>query len=173
MEYQGYSSLPVTLNRQKYGPLDVSNVFIGMDDFNYYRSKKKINNNVSDYWKNIVPYPYEGQIISIIDNNNILTVRLTSCENDIFNYETVITQSILDNTINNFNETINNVNETIENLNEVIENSIELIDTRVDTLESKMFVCVTQEQYNQLIDEKEIDAYTPYLIIDPPKEESD
>ena len=173
MDYQKFATLSVNLNRQEYGPLDISSVFINMDDFNYYRSKGQIKNNISKYWNKVTPYPYEGQIISIIDNNNILTVRLTSCENNIFNYETVITQSILDNTINNFNETINNVNETIENLNEVIENSIELIDTRVDTLESKMFVCVTQEQYNQLLEDKEIDRYTPYLIIDPPEEESD
>jgi hypothetical protein len=137
-----------------------------MNDFNYYRSKGHIKNNISEYWNKITPYPYEGQIISIIDNDNMLTVRLTSCENDIFNYETLITQNILDNTINNFNE-------TVENLNEVIENNIELIGTRVDTLESRMFICVTQEEYNQLIDDHKINPSTPYLIIDPPEEESD
>lgn len=159
MEYQGYSSLPVTLNRQKYGPLDVSNVFIGMDDFNYYRSKKKINNNVSDYWKNIVPYPYEGQIISIITNDTVLTVRLISQQDGIFDYEPLITQNLFDNTISDLND-------TVENLNEVV-------DTKIKTLESRMFICVTQEQYNQLLGQGDINTETPYLIIDPPKEESD
>lgn len=159
MDYQKFATLGINLNRQEYGPLDISNVFIGMDDFNYYRSKKKINNNVSDYWKNIVPYPYEGQIVSIIHNDTVLTVRLISQEDDIFDYEPLITQNIFDN--------------TIENLNEVIKNNTELINTRIDTLESKMFVCVTQEQYNQLIANGDINDYTPYLIIDPPEEESD
>ena len=37
-EYQNFASLSVNLNRQKYGPLDISNVFTSQADLNYYLS---------------------------------------------------------------------------------------------------------------------------------------
>lgn len=61
MEYQGFATLGVNLNRQKYGPLDVSSVFTSTADLTYYRTKGTvIQEGLADYWKAIVPYPYEG-----------------------------------------------------------------------------------------------------------------
>ena len=40
--YQGFATLGVNLNRQKYGPLDVSTVFISVADLTYYTSKGTI-----------------------------------------------------------------------------------------------------------------------------------
>ena len=42
MEYQGFATLGVNLNRQKYGPLDVSSVFISTADLTYYITKGKV-----------------------------------------------------------------------------------------------------------------------------------
>lgn len=67
-EYQGFATLGVNLNRQKYGPLDISNVFTSQADLNYYLSKGASTEGVSDYWKNTVPYPYAGQYIALVDN---------------------------------------------------------------------------------------------------------
>lgn len=67
-EYQGFATLGVNLNRQKYGPLDISNVFTSQADLNYYLSKGASTEGVSDYWKNTVPYPYAGQYIALINN---------------------------------------------------------------------------------------------------------
>ena len=36
MNYQNFASLGVNLNRQKYGPLDISNVFTSANDLQYY-----------------------------------------------------------------------------------------------------------------------------------------
>ena len=65
-EYQGFATLGVNLNRQKYGPLDISNVFNNQNDLKYYLSKGSYTTNVSDYWKNTVPYPYAGQVIAYV-----------------------------------------------------------------------------------------------------------
>ena len=67
-EYQGFATLGVNLNRQKYGPLDISNVFTSLADLNYYLSKGANKEGVSDYWKNTVPYPYAGQYVALVDN---------------------------------------------------------------------------------------------------------
>ena len=42
MEYQGFATLGVNLNRQKYGPLDVSSVFTSAADLTYYITKGKV-----------------------------------------------------------------------------------------------------------------------------------
>lgn len=65
-DYQSFASLSVNLNRQKYGPLDISTVFTSEADLKYYLSKGNFTEGVSDYWSNIVPYPYEGQIIATV-----------------------------------------------------------------------------------------------------------
>lgn len=67
-EYQSFASLGVNLNRQKYGPLDISNVFTTQADLNYYISKGTVTEGVSDYWKATVPYPYAGQYVALVDN---------------------------------------------------------------------------------------------------------
>lgn len=71
-EYQSFASLNVNLNRQSYGPLDVSTVFLSMADFQYYISKGSVTTGVSKYWyesasKKITPYPYVGQVVSVIE----------------------------------------------------------------------------------------------------------
>lgn len=65
-EYQNFASLSVNLNRQKYGPLDISNVFTSQADLNYYLSKGAQKESVSQYWLDVVPYPYAGQIVSLV-----------------------------------------------------------------------------------------------------------
>ena len=55
-EYQGYATLGVNLNRQKYGPLDVSTVFTSVADLTYYTSKGSVKmEGLSSYWNSIVP----------------------------------------------------------------------------------------------------------------------
>jgi hypothetical protein len=67
-EYQGFASLGVNLNRQKYGPLDISNVFTSEADLKYYLSKGAYTEGVSEYWTKVVPYPYEGQVLATVIN---------------------------------------------------------------------------------------------------------
>ena len=67
-EYQGFATLGVNLNRQKYGPLDISNVFTSLADLNYYLSKGALTEGVSEYWTKTVPYPYPGQYVALVDN---------------------------------------------------------------------------------------------------------
>lgn len=69
--YQSFASLGVNLNRQKYGPLDISNVFNTEADLKYYLSKGTFTEGVSEYWykdevNKIAPYPYEGQVIATV-----------------------------------------------------------------------------------------------------------
>lgn len=71
MNYQNFASLGVNLNRQKYGPLDISNVFTSENDLKYYLTKGAHTEGVSKYWyesadKKIVPYPYEGQVLATV-----------------------------------------------------------------------------------------------------------
>lgn len=70
-EYQGFASLGVNLNRQKYGPLDISNVFTSEADLKYYLSKGEFTEGVSEYWykddvNKVAPYPYEGQVLATV-----------------------------------------------------------------------------------------------------------
>ena len=71
MAYQNFASLGVNLNRQKYGPLDISNVFTSAADLKYYLTKGTFTEGVSEYWyknanEKIVPYPYEGQVLATV-----------------------------------------------------------------------------------------------------------
>lgn len=71
MQYQNFASLGVNLNRQKYGPLDISNVFTSAADLKYYLTKGAFTEGVSDYWyknanEKVVPYPYEGQVLATV-----------------------------------------------------------------------------------------------------------
>jgi hypothetical protein len=85
MEYQGFATLGVNLNRQKYGPLDVSSVFISVADLNYYTSKGTIvSDDVSSYWKNIIPYPYAGQVVSLVVDKNVFVYKLVENDNGTF-----------------------------------------------------------------------------------------
>ncbi len=64
--YQSFATLGVNLNRQNYGALDISQVFNSQGDLNYYLSKGTDKTAVSDYWKDTVPYPYEGQVLATV-----------------------------------------------------------------------------------------------------------
>ena len=71
MTYQNFASLGVNLNRQKYGPLDISNVFTSEADLRYYLTKGAVVEGVSEYWyksasEKVVPYPYEGQVLATV-----------------------------------------------------------------------------------------------------------
>ncbi len=87
--YQNFASLGVNLNRQNYGPLDISNVFISEADLKYYLSKGNFTEGVSEYWSKIVPYPYEGQVLATVIDNIVNVFVLALDENDEF-----ITQEI-------------------------------------------------------------------------------
>lgn len=86
-EYQNFASLSVNLNRQKYGPLDISNVFTSQADLNYYLSKGANKEGVSQYWLDVVPYPYAGQIVSLVTEGVESVYVLHELENG--NFETM------------------------------------------------------------------------------------
>ena len=67
IKYQGVATLGVNLNRQKYGPLDVSSVLLTEDDLAWYILGSEENAPTS--WTGGVPYPYPGQIIVTLDTN--------------------------------------------------------------------------------------------------------
>lgn len=76
MNYQNFASLGVNLNRQKYGPLDISSVFTSAADLKYYLTKGTFTEGVSEYWyknanEKIVPYPYEGQVIATVIDGDV------------------------------------------------------------------------------------------------------
>ena len=129
MNYQSYASLLLNLTRQMAGPLDVSSVFTSEADLKYYVTKKQESNGVSSYWKEITPYPYEGQIVSLVTDDKVLLFKLVASKSKPGTFDT-----------------------------------IPLIDqTHIENLEKKMFVCLTQKEYDEL---GEIDPNTPYLIIE-------
>ena len=69
--YQNFASLGVNLNRQSYGSLDISQVFNSRADLNYYISKGTVTEGVSEYWQGIVPYPYNGQMLALVEENDV------------------------------------------------------------------------------------------------------
>ena len=90
MEYQGFATLGVNLNRQKYGPLDVSSVFTSTADLTYYMTKGQTKlEGLSDYWNAIVPYPYEGQLVSLVENGEVSVFKLVA-KGDIFEAAAVV-----------------------------------------------------------------------------------
>lgn len=68
-DYQGFASLSVNLNRQKYGALDISQVFNSQADLDYYTSKGAKTEGVSEYWLKVTPYPYAGQYLALVNND--------------------------------------------------------------------------------------------------------
>ena len=83
MNYQNFASLGVNLNRQKYGPLDISNVFTSANDLQYYLTKGTYTTGVSEYWykdadNKIVPYPYEGQVLATVIDGVVNVYVLTA-----------------------------------------------------------------------------------------------
>lgn len=67
MKYEGVATLGVNLNRQKYGPLDVSSVLLTLNDLQAYCAGDA--SKMSEGWTGGTPYPYPGQIIVVLENN--------------------------------------------------------------------------------------------------------
>ena len=87
-EYQSFATLGVNLNRQKYGPLDVSTVFVSEADLTYYRTKGTvIMDGLSDYWEAIVPYPYAGQLIALVVDKKVSIYKLVENNEGLFDIE--------------------------------------------------------------------------------------
>lgn len=74
--YQNFASLGVNLNRQKYGALDISSVFTSEADLAYYLSKGATKTGVSQYWLDVVPYPYAGQVIATVIDGEVSVFAL-------------------------------------------------------------------------------------------------
>lgn len=98
MTYQNFASLGVNLNRQKYGPLDISNVFTSEADLKYYLTKGSYKENVSDYWLSIVPYPYEGQVLATVIDGAVAVYVLALNENDEFITQEIAGKIVADET---------------------------------------------------------------------------
>lgn len=94
--YQNFASLPVNLNRQAYGALDISQVFTSLNDLKYYVTKGAHTTGVSEYWyesedKKVVPYPYAGQYLALVDNDTrkVTAYILEEKEDGTFDYKEV------------------------------------------------------------------------------------
>lgn len=73
MKYEGVATLGVNLNRQKYGPLDVSSVLLTMSDLTAYCAGDA--SAMSEGWTGGTPYPYPGQIIVVLENNIVYQLK--------------------------------------------------------------------------------------------------
>lgn len=73
MKYEGVATLGVNLNRQKYGPLDVSSVLLTLNDLNAYCTGNA--SAMSEGWTGGTPYPYPGQIIVVLENNTVYQLK--------------------------------------------------------------------------------------------------
>ena len=74
MKYEGVATLGVNLNRQKYGPLDVSSVLLTLNDLKAYCAGDA--SKMSEGWTGGTPYPYPGQIIVTLDTNTVWQLYL-------------------------------------------------------------------------------------------------
>ena len=146
-EYQNYASLGINLNRQKYGPLDISSVFTNIADLNYYITKGALKENVSQYWLEVVPYPYEGQLISLIENGEVKVFKLVA-NGEIFKAEEIASSVELPDNLAT---------------KDYVENQFQVFEAEYAP---KMFYCLTQEIYDDMISNGDINPDTPYLIID-------
>lgn len=104
--YQSFATLGVNLNRQNYGALDISQVFNSQGDLNYYLSKGTDKSAVSDYWKEIVPYPYEGQIIATVFDGVVKVYVLALNEEGKFVTQNVGDTSAVEATIEDLEEAL-------------------------------------------------------------------
>lgn len=108
MDYQNFATLGVNLNRQKYGPLDISSVFTSTADLTYYITKGKTKQTgLSSYWANTTPYPYEGQLVALNENGKVSILKLVT-NGDSFNAEDIT--AAVQNDLNQFRtETVNDI----------------------------------------------------------------
>jgi len=93
-EYQAFATLGVNLNRQKYAPLDISQVFKTQADLDYYTSKGAMTTGVSEYWykdadNKVVPYPYPGQIVALVIDRDVTLYVLKENESGTFDTKPV------------------------------------------------------------------------------------
>ena len=69
-KYQNFFVLPQNTYREKYGPTDISNVFLTEADLNYYITRGASGKEgVSEYWAALTPYPYEGQVVALVSGD--------------------------------------------------------------------------------------------------------
>lgn len=92
MKYEGVATLGVNLNRQKYGPLDVSSVLLTLNDLQAYCAGDA--SKMSEGWTGGTPYPYPGQIIVVLEDN---TAYQLYDENDVVKYRKMIDLSVFYN----------------------------------------------------------------------------
>ena len=92
-KYEGVATLGVNLNRQKYGPLDVSSVLLTLNDLNAYCAGDASAMSVG--WTGGTPYPYPGQIIVVLENNTAYQLYLN--EKNEIQYRVMIDLSVFYN----------------------------------------------------------------------------
>lgn len=115
-----YATLGVNLNRQKYGPLDGSSVFKSLTDFTFYiigtkLSKEEIEQDSqcssyysesNDYVKNMRRYAYVGQVVSIVDNNEVKVYKILDVPATIDEAKTGIDNNSLYERIDDVSEVV-------------------------------------------------------------------
>lgn len=117
--YQGFATLGVNLNRQKYGPLDISSVFATQADLTYYLTKGAETEGVSTYWyesadKKVVPYPYAGQLIATAFAGEAVKVWVLSEKEDgTFETKNVGDTSAVEADLSELQAAIDNINTII------------------------------------------------------------
>ena len=79
-EYQNFASLGVNLNRQAYGALDISAVFKTEADLIWYMTYGKESSKPTGWEKVEAPYPYEGQIVSLVPDTGVVAVYVLEAE---------------------------------------------------------------------------------------------
>lgn len=79
-EYQNFASLGVNLNRQAYGALDISAVFKTEADLTWYMTYGKESSKPTGWEKVEAPYPYEGQIVSLVPDTGVVAVYVLEAE---------------------------------------------------------------------------------------------
>ena len=97
-EYQNFSSLGVNLARQKFGALDISQVFTTQADLTYYLTKGATSAGISEYWQGVGAYPYEGQFLATVIDNQVVPYIL-SANGDTFATKQLATMDDLENVI--------------------------------------------------------------------------
>lgn len=97
-EYQSYTGLAKNLSRQKYGPLDVSQLFLSEDDLKWYCSNGvdstlSVDANTT-MWNNLTIYPYPGQVVALHDSvtKTVRILKLTEKLTTLSGGETAVVE---------------------------------------------------------------------------------
>ena len=150
MDYQNFATLGVNLNRQKYGPLDISSVFTSTADLTYYITKGETKQTgLSSYWANTTPYPYEGQLVALNENGKVSILKLIT-NGDSFNTEDIT--ATVQNDLNQFRtETANNIislGQQISDINNKINNLPDIPNLTGYATETYVDSAVTSAEQN-------------------------